>query len=285
MIERLVVDRVDDWEPPVQSGERFAYAPPPPPRARVAFGDVRLIDRETRGVVAVQRVATGSLRTRLSWVQRAIANDPGFPWGGGTRLAGFGNRALTFGTVAPVPLRRRYGCSPCAFNAQRPGVYSELDQMSLRLWSMFQRHAPREAKEHDRLTADLHKDWRFAQGRAPWTSGIINDTAALPYHRDAGNVRGAWSAMVALRTDGDGGYLHLPEYDVWFAAPPFAVMFFNGQAAWHGVTPLSLDRPRAHRYTIVWYAKQAIETCGPAADEARRAARYKTSLDDARVAQ
>jgi hypothetical protein len=104
-----------------------------------------------------------------------------------------------------------------------------------------------------------------------WTSGIVNLNNALPYHRDGGNLAGALSAMICLRRNVTGGYLHLADYDVWLGVPDHSLVVFYGSRVLHGVSPLSV-RPGGRRYTAVFYARAGLRVGAdtPAA-EVRRA--------------
>jgi hypothetical protein len=175
-----------------------------------------------------------------------------------------------FGFTAPQPLRRRYAVSVSSFNKDSPETYSLLEQFTGVAWEMFQTHAPEAAQRHlDLVMKDIHSDWLV--GGNPFTSGIINNTAALPYHKDSANIKGTWNNMLCLRSNVTGGGLHLPEYGVCFGIPDSSISGFDGQAAWHGVTPFIKTRPDAHRFTIVWYAKQGMVGSGSMEEEYAKA--------------
>lgn len=209
----------------------------------------------------------------------------GIPWtdsyktkNGGSRTSGIRYANQTFGTTAPAPLRRRYGCRPAQFNRERPDVIKLLADVFNAGWELFQEHVPDMAEQTHRLTTEtVHKDWLFAD--TPWTSGIINDIVSIPYHRDAGNIPGTWSAMVVLRKDADGAVLHLPEYDIAVECADVSMLFFDGQSAWHGATPIRLKNAASYRRSIVMYSKSGCKECGPLAEEADRAARIATEHD------
>jgi len=249
--------------------------------------DARLIDRETlmtnesgRPIACVLELK-GAAGKRADLLGRTLQR--GITWdmptaNGGARLSGirYGNR--TFGTVAPQPLRRRYGCRQASFHAERPEIVGLLAEVFYGAWETFRENLPEVAEMTDNTTREsVHDDWRFAE--TPWTSGIINDNASLPYHKDSGNLPGSWSAMIVLRHKSDGGQLHLPEYGVSLECFDKSLVFFDGQATWHGVTPITLRNKEAFRRSIVMYSKQACRQCGPAHLEAARAAREATEHD------
>lgn len=270
-----------DWKPDISEGVRFQYAADPPPDALIITDDVVLLDEtgDTVGaVVNVPEARAGVLFRHFAGVAWADTKQTSSQ----SRLSGIRNANRTFGAMQPVPLRRRPGCSRCTFNADHPAALHALEDVARLLWRAFDAAAPEAAAAHQTLVRKkIHRDWWF--GGTPWTSGIINQTAALPYHRDAGNLKGAWSAQLTVRRNVVGGLLHLPEYGVYLDCSHRQAMVFRGQSAWHGVTPISVTAPRAARYSIVFYAKSGIQACGPAADEARRAALARTAREDARA--
>jgi hypothetical protein len=209
----------------------------------------------------------------------------GIPWNdaskttkGSARTSGIRYANQTFGTTAPQPMRRRYGCRYATFHEARPDIVELLGDVFYAGWERFQEIVPEKAEETWKLTTDtVHDDWRFAD--TPWTSGIINDIVSLPYHRDSGNIPGTWSAMVVMRKETDGSMLHLPEYNVALECGDMSMMYFNGQAAWHGVTPMRVKNSAAYRRSIVMYSKSGCKECGPKEQEATRAATIATKHD------
>lgn len=250
---------------------------------------VRLWDEDANKPIAVQVVLDDStLHTRRS-LSRMLNHL--VKWSGGNkaatssmRLSGIDYQNRTFGTSAPVPLRRRYGCSYDQFNTQYPEIYALIKDMTKVAWDTLNEYMPEAQAEHEKIVAEsINQDWLVPGGA--WTSGIINNTAALAYHKDSGNLKGTVSAMLGMRSRVSGGSLHMPEYDLTLGIPDGSMTFFDGQAIWHGVTPLVNERPNAYRYTVVWYAKSGIKVCGSAADEPKPAAKRATELIDLRQFQ
>lgn len=201
------------------------------------------------------------------------------PSNGSSRLNGMRYENRTFGTVAPAPLRQRYGCSHAAFNFEYPDAYKTLGIMTEVAWEILEAEMPNHAANHRLLVEEaINTDWWIND--VPWTSGIINNTAALPYHRDRANIKGTLSSMLCLRSKVGGGHLDLPEYGVTLGIPDGSLTMFDGQDVWHGVTPLINEWVDAYRYTIVLYAKSGCKACGCAENEALRAARRATDLSD-----
>lgn len=276
MIE-LVVKR-QEWKP----NDRKHQAP-------VMEGineSVTLRDADTGEVVLVQYVMDEALLEDRRWLARQLRFNT--EWNdkqstknsvGTARLNGMRYESRTFGSSAPAPLRRRYGCSYATFNSEHPDTYRVLEKMTVEWWRLLNDYMPLQAAQHEALVSEaIHPDWWI--GGTPWTSGIINNTAALPYHRDSNNIKGTMSAMLCLRNRVGGGGLHVPEYDVTLGIPDASVTIFDGQELFHGVTPLVNERPDGYRYTMVWYSKSGIKACGCAEDEPLRAAKRSTELSE-----
>lgn len=267
------------WAPQRTTGQRHQYAADPPAGARIVDDDTTIVDETTGELIAfvtpiADNFGVGALVDRLAKIKWSNANE--------FRLSGFNNAHRTFGYSAPVPLRRRWGCAPCGFNREEPEVAQQTARVASELWRLFELHAPERAKTHDDLVRQaIHPDWLW--GQAPWTSGIVNRTASLPYHRDAGNLKDAWSGQLVLRRRATGGYLHLPECDLYLRCANRSALVFAGQANWHGVTPITATDPRSYRYSMVFYAKAGCRDCGPAADEPHRAALARTAREESDI--
>lgn len=252
------------------------------PEGEFISGEAIINDPDGNPIACVLelRGAAGRRATLLgNMLQRGIPwNDAQKSKNGGARVSGIRYRNATFGTVAPQPLRRRYGCRSATFNRERPDIVGLLGEVFTGAWETFQEHLPEVASNSMELSKEqILDDWRFHD--TPWTSGIINDIVSIPYHRDSGNVSGVWSAMIVLRNKADGGNLHLPEYGVTLECFNNSLVFFDGQAAYHGVTPITLRNKEAFRRSIVMYSKRGCRDCGPAEFEAARAARQATEHD------
>lgn len=250
---------------------------------------LKLVDADSGKTVAVQIALGDMLYDERRWLARHFHfgtkwNDPmtSKALTGASRLNGMRYENRTFGTTAPAPLRQRYGCSYSQFNTDYPEAYAVLEQMTRLWWILFEEHMPEAFAQHKSLVDEqINRDWLI--GGYGWTSGIINNTAALPYHRDSNNIKNTVSAMLGMRSRVGGGALHIPEYDVTLGIPDGSLTLFDGQDLWHGVTPLVNERSDAYRYTVVWYTKSGVKECGCAADEPKRAAARATELSDARI--
>lgn len=195
------------------------------------------------------------------------------------RLSGVVVGHAVFGYVPPVPLRRRWGGSRALLHDERPDLGEALTDIGSVAYGAFLRALPQRARDTSKaVSAVVAEAWRIPG--TCWTSGILNNTTSHPYHRDSGNVKGSWSAMLGARRWCDGGLLHLAEFDVWLPIEHGSLTLFDGQATMHGVSPLERHSPRAYRYTAVYYAKRGLAPCDPdPSREPRRAALAATLRD------
>jgi hypothetical protein len=104
-----------------------------------------------------------------------------------------------------------------------------------------------------------------------FTSGIVNQTSELTYHYDAGNFHGAWSCMMALSYDTEGGNLVFPAYRIALSVEENRLFMFNGSELLHGVSHIKKRTSRAYRYSIVFYALEAMKHCLEPCEEVKRA--------------
>lgn len=253
--------------------------------ATILDGDVALIDAASGEVVAVQSTIMPTLATRLAHQLRRIK------WGAErgrsdsdneARLSGIMAASATFGYTFPNPLRRRYACATSGFDRMHPVIAGELREAAGAAHALFRATAPDVYRTTTHAVYErIQPAWRL--NGSPWTSGILNNNVALPYHRDSGNVSGSWSAMLSCRAHCDGGYLHLADYDVYLALPHGSVSIFDGQSVTHGVTPFHLRRPSGYRYTAVMYTPSRMAVCAESAEaEVLRAQRAATQAEEQR---
>jgi hypothetical protein len=194
----------------------------------------------------------------------------GREWGprqdGRARLSGIGDRQAMFGTLAPVPLRQRYGCSRS--NIARHTDPADWRAVAIECHHVLAEALPEIASGNVDAAASIADVWKFSG--TGWTSGVLNLTQLLPYHRDAGNLAHSWSAMIGTRSGVTGGHLHLPEYDAFLAVDHRSLIAFPGGDITHGVTPMHVNRT-GWRVTAVFYGLRGCTAC--AATEAAEIAR------------
>lgn len=190
-------------------------------------------------------------------------------------------KGASFGYMPPKPMAGREGCAATALLNRAPDVEGTLDRLAVDLAEQFRELNPDQyAADSELLAEHVLDDWRLGE-KSLWTSGVINQTTTLPYHRDGNNFN-TWSAMPSIRYGMAGGHLHLPEYDLTFPVGDGDVTWFFGKKIVHGVTPM---RPRpgkesdAYRYTCVFYALQGMKNCRTYAEETTEAAVRRTARE------
>lgn len=230
-----------------------------------------VVDEETRepvyAYVPLDRVAVGDLR-------RAVLATSGASYT--AYRAGLRNASRTFGWTPRRPLYGREGCQPASMAVDNPDTERVLDQWAGRLTSMLHELVPDRLAADVAATAPIAPDWKL--GDTHYTSGVINRSAQLPYHRDVFNYP-VWSAMPVLRRGVSGGYLHIPEYDALIPCRDGWGVFFPGQQLVHGVTPMYLHQPDGYRYSIVYYSLRGLKDCFTAAVEAGYAKARRTTRE------
>lgn len=184
------------------------------------------------------------------------------------------NKSRTFGGSPRRPVYGRYGCYAASVMVENPAAGTVLERWAERLQEMMVEFAP-DVVDHDndQLQA-VETDWRMGE-KSLWTSGVINKSARLPYHRDSFNFP-TWSAMPVLRRSMRGGYLRVPEYDLTLECRDGYAVFFPGHKLLHGVTPMSPTRPDGYRYSVVYYALKGMKDCFSAALETAHARAART---------
>lgn len=209
-----------------------------------------------------------------SALRRAVLN---IQYGHTTRASGLQNASRTFGNAPRKPVYGRDGCKQTKLADESPAEHQELENWADRLEEMLAEIAPGVAKR-DRETLDaVNVDWRIGAGSL-WTSGVINRSSRLPYHRDGFNFP-TWSAMPVLRRKMDGGYLSIPEYDITCACRDGYALFFAGHELVHGVTPMQATASDGYRYSVVYYALRGMKDCFTYAVETAHAKRKRTERE------
>jgi hypothetical protein len=188
--------------------------------------------------------------------------------------SGLRNESRTFGYAPRKPVLRREGCGATVLATEQPGAHTTIANLSGPLNDLLAQLLPDKAEEL--AETPVGTDWRIGHG--PWTSGVINKTSALPYHRDGANFD-AWSAMPALRRGTRGGHLHIPEYGMTLPVLDSHTLFFNGYRIVHGVTPIEATQPDGYRITIVFYCLRGMKDCHTYAEETRYARAKRTERE------
>lgn len=201
----------------------------------------------------------------------------GIGYHGLARAKGSSNKSRNFGYSPRRPVYGREGCRYSGLADEDPEAHRELTRWAGRLEAMLTGIDPGIAAADAETMAAVDASWKFDESSL-WTSGVINRSSRLPYHRDRFNFP-TWSAMPVLRRHIEGGYLHVPEYGAVFACRDGWGVFFGGYRLVHGVTPMRTLRPDGYRISIVYYALAGMKDCHTAAEEAVYARKRRTERE------
>lgn len=247
-----------------QDHPKKGYAPDQQPTVP---GDCLFIDTEGKPVAlqVMDTFDTAPIRKHVAAIDTWRDDQPS-PKDRG-RMNGLHNPNRVFGFTPRAPVRGREGCQATTLAIEEPDAFRAVLEMANVADEVLQDKLPGEYDTTWAQAANTHPDWRI--GTSPWTSGIINRTSVLRYHRDSGNYKGSWSAMGVVRRFVRGGHLHLPDWDLTLDCSDGALIYFDGQAQTHGVTPMGLRgmRQAAHRYSVVMYARSQMGNCLPCDEE------------------
>ena len=199
------------------------------------------------------------------------------------RANGVRNRSRTFGYSPRRPVYRREGCSSTTLAREAPDAHQVICDYSDRLAELLEQIDPTLITRGRAAVEPVERDWRLGESKL-WTSGVINQSAVLPWHRDAFNFP-AWSAMPVLRRNIQGGHLRIAEYGATIACRDGWGVFFAGYDLIHGVTPMRLTAPDGYRYSIVYYALRGMKNCFEAAVETAYARKKRTEREQSMAAR
>lgn len=212
----------------------------------------------------------------LGAYRRAIL---GYPMDSTVRAGGVRNVSRVFGYSARMPLMQRNCCRLCSGGTDAPEPHGVICQaagiLARRLASAVPDIA---AQNRDLVRSRVLPDW-ILHPDAWWTSGVVNRTSPLPYHRDRNNLK-AWSAMVVLRRGVKGGHLHVPEYDLTIECRDGDVVYFGGYELIHGVTPMVRAKSDGYRFSAVYYPVAKMANCLAPAEEMERGRAARSARED-----
>jgi hypothetical protein len=195
----------------------------------------------------------------------------------GIRSSGIRTQSRTFGYSPRRPVYQREGCSLSTLAGESEATHRVVMGYASQLSAVLKETAPGVAQRGKEVMEEVGQDWKLGESEM-WTSGVINSSAQLPYHRDAMNFP-VWSAMPVLRRHMDGGHLSVPEYDLVVACRDGWGVFFPGYQLVHGVTPMAPRRPDGYRYSLVYYALRGMQTCFEWAVEQQYAVRKRSERE------
>lgn len=234
-------------------------------------GELLIIDKDTGEPV----VGYAQLPYDLAAYRKAVR---GVKISTTLRGSGTRNASRTFGMAARNVILRREGCRPASMHRDHPAECAVLLDCAKALGEQLREAAPEVYAADEKTVGEVHEDWRIVPGSL-WTSGNINLSSALPYHRDRANFS-TWSGMPVLRRGMRGGRLCIPEYDLVLPCRDGWVVYFNGNGLVHGVTPMKPKDRDAYRFSVVHYALRGMKDCHSAALEQIEAAKRRTHREE-----
>lgn len=193
------------------------------------------------------------------------------------RNANYETKSTTFGYSPRAAINGRDDCRASQFARDEADRERVLDRTAAELQAMLDQVDPAIVHDDRETLAVIKRDWFLGESDL-WTSGVINQSSVLPYHRDSFNFP-TWSAMPVIRRGMNGGHLSVPEYDLTVPCRDGWAVFFPGHDLVHGVTPMSPRTPDAYRYSIVYYALRGMKDCHTAAEETVYARRRRTERE------
>ena len=194
------------------------------------------------------------------------------------RAGGIRNIARVFGYMGRNPTMRRQGCRACAGATEAPAEHAVIAGAAATLAAQLRAVLPERAAADAVLVQEAVKpDWLMSPD-AWWSSGVVNRTSPMAYHRDGNNFR-AWSAMVVVRRMVRGGHLHVPEYDLVVNCRDGDVVYFAGWDLIHGVTAMQRLQHDGYRVSAVYYPVRSMERCLPFAAELDYARGSRTEIE------
>lgn len=195
----------------------------------------------------------------------------------GRRTAGLKIKSKLFGYSPREKIRKDF-CSSTALSFEDPEAHEYVCNFGTSVASYYKKYCPEIFVKHMKETkGKVSKEW-VIHG-SPFTSGVINRNNPLKYHYDSGNFEQVYSNMVAFKKDCRGGHLAVPEYNIGLEIGNKSIVFFDGQALIHGVTPFRLTSPEGYRYTVVYYTLKAMWQCRPVTEELARIKTLKTERE------
>lgn len=208
----------------------------------------------------------------LRWAARSARRATVFRSGQGYR-----STTSTFGQAPRRPTIQREGCRSSRMRRDQPRQHAVLEAWAARLQATLAELLPVAVDESVAEASAILPEWRL-RADTLWTSGVINDTVAMPYHTDRANFD-VWSAMPVLRRGITGGHLHLADYNAVIECRDGWCVWWPGYRIVHGVTPITRREADGYRVTVVYYALRGMKDCATSALETQRAREKRTERE------
>lgn len=159
--------------------------------------------------------------------------------------------------------------SASKFNSDYPKEYKKIASLGAEMMGLYKRYSEENYNRQIEMISEVDEQWKIPG--TFFTQGVINDSVNFSYHYDRGNFKNCWSCMAVFREDVDGGELVIPGIKTALAIKDHNYVFFDGQSLLHGVTPIKKTSQYGRRFSIVFYALEAMKNCGTYEEEIAKA--------------
>lgn len=185
----------------------------------------------------------------------------------GNKATHFKNREKSkmFGNRPRDHFRRLPTCSKQKIVRYQPKVAHVLESYAGKLESIYREYFPDTYQYHQTCAQDILPEWKMPD--SVFTSGIVNKTSQLYYHKDARNFEGTYSNMIVARKDTGGGGLVVPSLNIYVPCEDGTLVIFNGQKFTHGVTEIEKTKLTGYRFSVVYYTLEKMKECKPVDEE------------------
>lgn len=158
--------------------------------------------------------------------------------------------------------------SACISNSKYPAFYDNFVSLGQELMGLYEKYDEERFQRQSVIISQINERWRIPG--TIFTQGIVNNSAALDYHFDRGNIRDCWSCMAVFRRGTVGGDLVIPSLNAHLDIQDETFVLFNGQNLLHGVSPIKKTSPNGGRYSLVFYALEQMLKLGTFEEEIDR---------------
>jgi hypothetical protein len=176
------------------------------------------------------------------------------------------------------PYQKRESCKATSLSYENPQSHAVLVALAKTCADVLHDLVPSQYQSDLSAIQDIDNAWRITDD-ALWTSGVVNKSSSLPYHRDGFNFA-TWSAMPVVRRHMDGGFLNIPEFNLTVNCRDGWVVLFPGYKYVHGVTPMRPTKEGGYRFSVVYYALKGMKDCFTYAVETAKARERRTEREE-----
>ncbi len=223
----------------------------------------------------------------LHWLRRAITTNRAAYAGSGRVPTVLKDGSISKTTIA-APSRscivgymdrypRRPFCRPCALSSKRPEEWASCLPLIEEVARAFERTVPH--RYHAQLEAASVTHPAYVIPGTPFTTLTVNNTTSAGYHRDAGDFKRGFGAMLVLRRGAYRGCdLVVPAFGVSVDLEDRDLIFFDVHEI-HGNTPFydvhgpicEPEKGGYERISVVLYFRERMTECLAPEQELERA--------------